>query len=116
DYVPSTEDLGHLKARRTEPQLQLTQSESELARVQSLLDDILLQQETVKKYVDAHRALMSPMRRIPAETLAEILVCCLPDDQLPVRDLAEAPLLFTTVSREWRRTAIATPALWDSLH
>ncbi|KAE9386760.1 hypothetical protein BT96DRAFT_61856 [Gymnopus androsaceus JB14] len=33
-----------------------------------------------------------------------------------VRDLTQAPLLLTTISRDWRRIAIGTPALWQSLH
>ncbi|KAE9397565.1 hypothetical protein BT96DRAFT_771414, partial [Gymnopus androsaceus JB14] len=81
-----------------------------------LLDTLLLRRENAKKYVEAHKVFVSPIRRLPAETLSEILVHCLPEDRHAVRDIAEAPLLLTNISREWRRTAVATPALWSSLH
>ncbi|KAE9401409.1 hypothetical protein BT96DRAFT_817979, partial [Gymnopus androsaceus JB14] len=116
NYVPSTEELVHLEALLTEPQLQLAQLELEVARVQNLLDTLLLKRAHVKTYVEAHRMLMSPMRRLPEETLSEIFIRCLPEERYAVRSLAEAPLLLTTVSREWRRIALATPALWNSLH
>ncbi|KAE9397564.1 hypothetical protein BT96DRAFT_823129, partial [Gymnopus androsaceus JB14] len=109
NYVPSTKDVVWLKTLLTEPQLRLTQLELEIAL-------LTRERETVKKYVEAHRAMMSPIRRLPAETLSEIFVRCLPEDRYAVRDIAEAPLLLTTISREWRRNAIATPALWNSLH
>ncbi|KAE9397574.1 hypothetical protein BT96DRAFT_776309, partial [Gymnopus androsaceus JB14] len=116
NYVPSQEDLVCLEALLAEPQLQLAQLESEIARVQALLESLFRKRNSVKEYIKAHRALMSPIRRLPAETLSEILVHCLPGDRYAVRDIAEAPLLFTGVSREWRRTAVSTPALWKSLH
>ncbi|KAE9388743.1 hypothetical protein BT96DRAFT_835814, partial [Gymnopus androsaceus JB14] len=116
NYIPSTEDLVCLEALLTESQLQLAQLESEVAHVQNLLDTLLLRRDNVKAYVEAHRALMSPMRRLPKETLSEIFIRCLPEDRYAVRSVAEAPLLLTAVSREWRQAAIGTPALWSSLH
>ncbi|KAE9384395.1 hypothetical protein BT96DRAFT_768914, partial [Gymnopus androsaceus JB14] len=116
NYAPSMEELIHLKALLTEPKLQLAELESEVDRVQNLLDNLSHKKEIVQKYVDAHRALISPMRRLPAETLSEIFVQCLPEERYAVRDLTQAPLLLTTISRDWRQTAINTPALWQSLH
>ncbi|KAE9397551.1 hypothetical protein BT96DRAFT_921386 [Gymnopus androsaceus JB14] len=109
NYVPSAEDLVHLDALLAQPQLQLMQLESEIARLSR-------EKEIVQKYVEAHRALMSPIRRLPAETLSEIFTHCLPEDRYAVRSVAEAPLLLTTISRGWRRTALDTPSLWRSLH
>ncbi|KAE9397554.1 hypothetical protein BT96DRAFT_823133, partial [Gymnopus androsaceus JB14] len=116
NYVPSAEDLIRLDDLLAEPRLQLTQLESEVARVQNMLETLLRKRDNVKTYVEAHRALMSPLRRLPGETLSEIFIRCLPEDRHAVRDIAEVPLLLTTVSREWRRTAIGTPELWRSLH
>ncbi|KAE9388303.1 hypothetical protein BT96DRAFT_745982, partial [Gymnopus androsaceus JB14] len=86
--------------------------ELEVVHVQNLLDTLLLKRDDLKTYVEAHQTLMSPMRRLPEETLSEIFICCLPEDRYAVRSIAKAPLLLTTISREWRRIALATPALW----
>lgn len=110
NYVPSTEELIQLKSLLIEPKTQLTELEPQVARLQSLL-------ERTKKYVDAHSALISPLRRLPVETLVEIFVHCLPTvERYAIRDVAQAPLLLTTISREWRQIAISTPVLWKSLH
>ena len=66
NYVPSAEDLIRLNDLLAEPRLQLTQLESEVARVQNLLDNLSGEKETVQKYIDAHHALISPMRRLRA--------------------------------------------------
>lgn len=115
NYIPSQDEIVQLRALLVEPQIQLSRLETEISRLQDLLGSVVLQRDSVKKYIDAHRALMSPIRRLPPETLSEIFTHCLPD-RYAVRDTSEAPLLLTEVSRHWRHTAIDTPALWKSLH
>lgn len=116
NYNPSQEDIVHLKTLLAEPQLQLSQLESEIARLNDQLESLFFKRASVKGYIEAHRALLSPVRRLPEETLSEIFIHCLPEDHYAVRDLSEAPLLLTAISRQWRQTAIGTPALWKSLH
>ncbi|KAE9402850.1 hypothetical protein BT96DRAFT_815863, partial [Gymnopus androsaceus JB14] len=87
--------------------------ESEVARVQNLMDNLSRKREILQEYVDAHHALISPLCRLPAETLGNM---CLPEERYAVRDLTQAPLLLTAISRDWRQTAINTSALWQSLH
>ncbi|KAE9387780.1 hypothetical protein BT96DRAFT_774739, partial [Gymnopus androsaceus JB14] len=79
----------------------------------ALLDRLLSEKERVEKYIDAHQALMSPIRQIPSETLAEIFIWCFP---YGIRSLEHAPLLVTTVCRHWRSVALNTAILWSSLH
>lgn len=114
NYIPSKDEIGELRTFLVEPQIRLSQLESEIARLQDLLESVFLERDSVKEYVDAHRALMSPIRRLPPETLSEIFTHCLPD-RYAVRDTSEAPVLLTKVSRHWRHTAISTPALWTLL-
>lgn len=116
NYVPSIEDIGRIKDLLIEPLLELAQLESEVARIQSFLNALLLRRDHVKTFVEAHRALLFPIRRLPQETLSEIFIHCLPEGRHAIRSVAEAPLLLTAVSREWRRAAINTPALWNIVH
>ncbi|KAJ3744903.1 hypothetical protein DFH05DRAFT_1491358 [Lentinula detonsa] len=117
NYVPSTAELEKVKDLLPQPQIELSKVLSEINRVQAALDDLLLQKQSIEEYIDAHKSLLSPVRRIPPETLAEIFIHCLPTDSLyAVRNLAEAPLIFTTICRDWRQIALNTPRLWRSLH
>ncbi|KAF9074858.1 hypothetical protein BDP27DRAFT_1213450, partial [Rhodocollybia butyracea] len=117
NHVPSAE-LGQLKDLLVEPQHELKRMQSEISRLQSLLDALLKEKDQVETYIEAHSILMSPIRRIPSETLGRIFKHCLPSDThgFAVRDLKQTPLLVTTICRHWRHVAIDTPRLWNSLH
>ncbi len=84
--------------------------------MQTVLDALCSKRDKLKAYIEPHRALMSPVRRIPPETLTEIFIRCLPSDRPPVRSSEEAPLLLTTICRSWREIALSAPALWSSIH
>ncbi|KAF9058567.1 hypothetical protein BDP27DRAFT_1240619, partial [Rhodocollybia butyracea] len=114
NYVPSPAELDQLKNLLVEPQHELKRIQSEISRLQSLLDALLSEKNEVETCIEAHRTLMSPIRQIPSETLGEIFMHCLPSDTHPfvVRDLEQAPLLITTICRHWRCVSIDTPMLW----
>ncbi|KAJ3866947.1 hypothetical protein EV359DRAFT_79061 [Lentinula novae-zelandiae] len=116
NHVPSMGEMLRLKALLAVPRTELNRLEMEIAHTQSVLDGLLRQKEKIQSYIEAHQALMSPIRQIPSETLADIFVWCLPADRNAVRSLKEAPLLLTTICRNWRQVALDTPRLWNSLH
>lgn len=118
NHIPSTAELQSLQALLVHPCHELSRLEKEIDRVQTTLLDLLSAKRIVVDYIEAHRALISPVRQIPPETLAEIFVHCLPDSSYsyPVRDLNQAPLILTIICRDWRRIALSTPQLWNTLH
>lgn len=118
NHAPSSAELDQLKDLLVEPQHELESLQSEISCLQMLLDALQGEKNQVETYIEAHRTLMSPIRRIPSETLGEIFMYCLPSDTQPfsVRDMKQAPLLITTICRHWRRVSIDTPMLWSSLH
>ncbi|KAJ7584987.1 hypothetical protein C8J56DRAFT_949577 [Mycena floridula] len=73
----------------------------------------------------AYRALLSPLRRLPSEIIAEIFLHCLPrrpkatqrssSMSLSFSQPQEAPMLLCTISQHWRDIALSTPALWIHL-
>ncbi|KAJ7364945.1 hypothetical protein DFH08DRAFT_840432 [Mycena albidolilacea] len=71
---------------------------------------------SLKRPIDAHRALISPMRHIPHDVLLEIFFSCLPSEHNALIDAAEAPLLLGRICRHWRSVAYNTPMLWSSMH
>ncbi|KAJ7364947.1 hypothetical protein DFH08DRAFT_840438 [Mycena albidolilacea] len=71
---------------------------------------------SLKRPIDAHRALISPMRHIPHDVLLEVFFSCLPSEHNALIDTAEAPLLLGRICRHWRSVAYNTPMLWSSIH
>ncbi|KAF9063821.1 hypothetical protein BDP27DRAFT_1231418, partial [Rhodocollybia butyracea] len=117
NYIPTSAELNRLKAMLIHPVNKLALLELDIDHAQATLDALLHEKQRVMSYVDAHRALLSPVRQIPPETLAEIFVQCLPSDPpYGLRDLTKAPLLLTTICKDWRHIALTTPRLWNSLH
>ncbi|KAJ6561809.1 hypothetical protein B0H19DRAFT_943958 [Mycena capillaripes] len=101
----------------------LVQSRSELAlldeetqRRQRSLDELNAKRAILAADIDAHLALLSPIRRIPDDILREIFVSCLPQTHNAVISPRKAPLLLCDVTSGWRYVALSTPQLWSSLH
>ncbi|KAK1227780.1 hypothetical protein PQX77_009206 [Marasmius sp. AFHP31] len=109
NYVPSKEEFDEIHAILHAPEEEIRRIDEEMSRLQTRRD--ILQQ-----FVSRHRNLVSPFRRLPGELWAEIFTHCLPDDYLPVRSTAEAPLALTAICRSWREVVLNTPRLWTSLH
>ncbi|KAJ7898507.1 hypothetical protein B0H13DRAFT_2031678 [Mycena leptocephala] len=109
NYVPSDAEIDRIRAY-------LAPHEAKLARLQSLIHDLTVQQDRVKAHIDSHRALMSYPRRLPQDVVEQIFLACLPTRHNSVMSVAEAPLLLGHICSAWRSIAFAMPRLWASLH
>ncbi|KAJ7733862.1 hypothetical protein DFH07DRAFT_845218 [Mycena maculata] len=88
----------------------------EVSRLESLIRDLSAQRERTLAYIGAHRALLSPVRRMPLDIMQEIFLACLPTHRNAVMCAREAPLILIRICRAWKTLALSTPALWVSLH
>ncbi|KAL0070005.1 hypothetical protein AAF712_002902 [Marasmius tenuissimus] len=111
NYVPSSKELEELQQLVLEPQEKIRKLDEKMKRLQAERDEL-------QQFVDSHRALAAPFRRLPADIWGEIFAYCLPANQLNVAvcTVKEAPLLLTTICRTWREVALNTPRLWNSVH
>ncbi|KAJ3901230.1 hypothetical protein F5879DRAFT_969250 [Lentinula edodes] len=116
NHLPSHAQRKEIETFLSEPQQELSRLETEISRVQVILDDLQSRRAEVKNYVETHRGLLAPIRRLPVEVLTEIFVLCLSAERYPVRSLREAPLLLTMICRHWREVTLKSPSLWNSLH
>ncbi|KAJ7742570.1 hypothetical protein B0H16DRAFT_1563008 [Mycena metata] len=66
--------------------------------------------------VEAHRALLSPARRLPLDVLQEIFVACMPSHRNCVMSAQETPVLLGRICSSWRDISLSTPRLWSRLH
>ncbi|KAK7034525.1 hypothetical protein VNI00_012372 [Paramarasmius palmivorus] len=109
NYAPSPQEVSDIQQLLVEPEKELKFLDEEFVRVYN-------QRIKLKTYIDNHRSLLSPIRRVPVDIIREIFAHCLPTLSLPTANVKEAPLLLTRVCRSWREAAITTPCLWNSVH
>ena len=66
------------------------------------------------KSIDAHRALLSPVRYLPSEILQEIFYMYADNSHSNVR-IATMPWRLGHISHRWREIALCLPSLWDNI-
>ncbi|KAF5355360.1 hypothetical protein D9758_006111 [Tetrapyrgos nigripes] len=116
NYAASDSDVPLVKAIITSSSDTLRRLNSEVQKLQTALRELEQKRNSVQTWIDAHRALLSPSRRLPAELLSEIFVHCLPRDRNPNCSQSEAPILLGRVCKTWRQVSLSTPYLWASIH
>ncbi|KAK7031038.1 hypothetical protein VNI00_013828 [Paramarasmius palmivorus] len=109
NYAPSQEELREIEDLVSAPEEKIQLLNEKISQLQAERDGL-------QSFIDNHRALLSPARRLPRDILAEIFLHCLPTDRLPSCDGRKAPLVLTTICRFWREIAVTTPRLWRAIH
>ncbi|KAJ7086330.1 hypothetical protein B0H15DRAFT_740640, partial [Mycena belliarum] len=109
NYVPSETEAEAIKAH-------LIPHASEASRLQALIEDLCARRQRELDYIAAHKALVSPARRLPQDVLQEIFLACIPTARNAVMSAQEAPILLCRICSAWRTIALSIPALWASLH
>ncbi|THU93100.1 hypothetical protein K435DRAFT_840379 [Dendrothele bispora CBS 962.96] len=116
NYATSCAEAKHIHELLRLPEQELRDIDEEIARLDTLLDNLRSRKEILSSYIHKHRQLLSPIRRFPPEMIAELFTYCLPSTHPSTRDPSEAPLLLTLVCKQWREIALHTPYLWSALH
>ncbi|KAJ7592784.1 hypothetical protein C8J56DRAFT_482789 [Mycena floridula] len=94
----------------------LDTSNDEISRLTAAIDKLVLERGKLQSNVVAYKAVLAPIRLLPAEMLREIFVNCLPSNKPAAIAITEAPLLLGRICRSWREIALSTPGLWASIH
>ncbi|KAF7357892.1 hypothetical protein MVEN_00835500 [Mycena venus] len=116
NYCPRDEELAQIKALLSEPSQRLKHLDDEIAVLQRALDKLSEERDALSAYVKAHKALMSPIRRLPLDILEHIFVACLPTHRNCVMSAKEAPVILGRICSSWRNISLTTPRLWCRLH
>jgi len=118
DFVPNDEEATKIGDVLASGSSKLARISSEITRVKLILQELENQHKALEDKMDAHRGLLSPLRRglIPMDILQEIFLSCLPIDHDSIICNKEAPVLLTQVCSSWRRIALNTPLLWASIY
>ncbi|KAJ6585904.1 hypothetical protein B0H19DRAFT_428513 [Mycena capillaripes] len=109
NYVPTYSEIRSL-------QTHLIPQSKKVLRLEALICSYSAERDRTLNYIEAHKALISPARRLPADIVQEIFLACLPTHHASVMSAKAAPIILTRICSAWRALALSTPALWASLH
>ncbi|KAH6914797.1 hypothetical protein BKA70DRAFT_1557168 [Coprinopsis sp. MPI-PUGE-AT-0042] len=109
NYVPSEKEITQIKQIVSQVDTTATQIDNEMEALKA-------KQVAYSSFAAAHRALLSPLRRIPSDILVTIFSLCSEFNEQGSMMSSEAPLLFTRICHRWREVAIGTPSLWSRIH
>ncbi|KAF7346508.1 hypothetical protein MSAN_01878900 [Mycena sanguinolenta] len=116
NYVPPPSEILEIRALLVEPSEEIARIDAQIEEMELVLAQLREKRALLQQPIDAHRALISPMRFIPHDVLLEIFFACLPFEHNALIDPAEAPLLLGRICRHWRSLAYSAPTLWSSIH
>ncbi|KAJ7913523.1 hypothetical protein B0H13DRAFT_2468585 [Mycena leptocephala] len=116
NYAPSDIEILKIRALLVEPADELARMDTQIEEMEFALGQLKEKRASLKAPIEAHRALISPIRRIPQDVLLEIFFFCLPSAHDALIDPAEAPMLLGRICGHWRSVAYSTPRIWSSIH
>ncbi|KAJ7785671.1 hypothetical protein B0H16DRAFT_1487623 [Mycena metata] len=116
NYCPLDEEVLEIQRLLVEPLSRLKGIDDKIAELQKTVDELTRERDSVSTYVEAHKALLSPLRRLPLDIIQEIFVACLPTHRNCVMSAVEAPVLLGRICSSWRELSLSTPRLWARLH
>ncbi|KAJ7697841.1 hypothetical protein B0H17DRAFT_912889, partial [Mycena rosella] len=112
NYCPEDAEIAAIRILLGEPTRRLLDLDDEIAGLRKALDKLTKVRAGLSAYVDAHRALISPLRRLPIDIIEEIFMACLPTHRNCVMSAMEAPVLLGRICSSWRALSLSTPRLW----
>ncbi|KAJ7173435.1 hypothetical protein C8R46DRAFT_1348114 [Mycena filopes] len=116
NYCPLDDEVLQIRALLKAPLSRLKQLDDQIAELQKAIDELAEERERVGSFVDRHKDLISPFRRLPLDVIQEIFVACLPTHRNCVMTAVEAPVLLGRICSAWRSISLNTPRLWARLH
>ncbi|KAF7373727.1 hypothetical protein MSAN_00583700 [Mycena sanguinolenta] len=116
NYCPTDQEDLEIRSLLVEPTLRLKKLDDEIADLQKSMDKLVEERNGLQSYVQAHSALISPVRRLPRDIIQEIFLACMPTHRNCVMSATEAPILLGRICSAWRAISLNTPRLWASVH
>ncbi|KAF7362733.1 hypothetical protein MVEN_00622600 [Mycena venus] len=90
--------------------------QTEILELQKALERRMQELEETKASLKNHTAILSAVRRVPAEIICEIFSYTLPcTRRVNGLDTQQAPWRLGHICRQWRATVLGYPPLWSSI-
>ncbi|KAJ7880936.1 hypothetical protein B0H13DRAFT_2050000 [Mycena leptocephala] len=114
--ILSDAECERIRAFLVDPREEVEILTREITQLKRLLTEAIRKRDELTTFIDAHLALISPVRRLPDDVVQEIFVACMPSEHNAPITAEEAPLVLCQICSSWRTLAFSTPQLWASLH
>ncbi|KAJ6492553.1 hypothetical protein C8R47DRAFT_1070589 [Mycena vitilis] len=115
--IPLEPDLPFLRDLVSNAQDRLDAFNAQIDSLHATLAQLTRRRDETAEYVRQHRAVISPLRRMPPELLCEIfeLAWRNEDDEDRTRTAVPPPWYLGHISRSWRDAAVPYAPLWCSI-
>ncbi|KAJ7190181.1 hypothetical protein GGX14DRAFT_483677 [Mycena pura] len=108
--VPSDLQTNEIYTLILSTEAEISDLDAKIVNLQRALDRLKLKRAGLTDFVKSHRGVVSTIRRLPSELLAEIFSHSL--DASDSFHSPEALLHVVSVCKRWRTIALASPVLW----
>ncbi|KAJ7888109.1 hypothetical protein B0H14DRAFT_1213709 [Mycena olivaceomarginata] len=112
--VPLDSEIPFIRGIVSDGQSQVVTLNSQIDNLRAAITRLSQKRDKIAKNICQHRAILSPVRRVPPELVCEILVLSLlSDDQEDPTN--NPPWHLGHICRLWRYYVSTYPALWSSI-
>ncbi|KAJ7623816.1 hypothetical protein FB45DRAFT_926831 [Roridomyces roridus] len=114
---PNSAELTYIRSAASKADARLTLIDDEMS--QKRLAQLGTERAQLSDYHSQIIPIISPLRRMPPELLAEIFSWTLPtfgEMHGDNKDMKNSPWILAQVSRRWREISLATPSLWSTIY
>ncbi|KAJ7178834.1 hypothetical protein C8R43DRAFT_1118178 [Mycena crocata] len=116
DLEPTASDIAEIRLQIALATRDVIDLEEEFMRASSAVADVVARRAARRMQVQVLKSILAPIRRIPAEILAEIFGHCVRGEAPScITNPRAAPLLLGRVCGFWRNVSMSTPILWTNV-
>ncbi|KAJ7905227.1 hypothetical protein B0H13DRAFT_1716755 [Mycena leptocephala] len=113
---PNDAEIPVIQDFITNDQLRLDTLNARIDILRATLDRLVLEREGVAESIRQYTAVVSPLRRVPAELMCEIFAWTLPCTRLIDGQMVEQPPWYLGhISRPWRNISLTYSSFWSSI-
>ncbi|KZP02992.1 hypothetical protein FIBSPDRAFT_685651, partial [Athelia psychrophila] len=81
------------------------QLDQDILRLENTLHELCRKRDEMHSFVMAHKALVSPIRRVPPEIITEVFL-------YSAEGNLESPIFLASICSRWRSIALSSPQFW----
>ncbi|KAF6749255.1 hypothetical protein DFP72DRAFT_1173632 [Ephemerocybe angulata] len=109
NYAPTEPEIAQIRDY-------VKENRAALLDIDKAIETLTRHRDSRKSIIDQHEALLSPIRRVPEDILSSIFSQVVNGAKEPAALSRSHPAVFIShASRHWRRLALATPSLWNTI-
>ncbi|KAJ6549576.1 hypothetical protein DFH09DRAFT_858520, partial [Mycena vulgaris] len=120
NHASTSPEVQHVQVLVLATEAELVTLNEHIPGAQKVFADLRAKRKQQSISLTSLRAILSPLRRVPAEISAEIFLYCrqnsLHAPSYSITDPKKAPLVLGRACASWQIIMHNTPRLWDSVH